>query len=106
MAGIKKTTSQKRRLENHIQRRYKKLKTQIIRYEELCDKLGEHPSSIALAWLNQQREVTSIIIGPRTLGQFDLALNSLNLVLNDETLNKLENIWPSPGGPAPEAYSW
>ena len=31
---------------------------------------------------------------------------SLDLKLNDETLKKLDAIWPGPGGTAPEAYAW
>ena len=35
-------------------------------YEDLCDKLGEEPADVALAWLLHQDGVTAPIIGPRT----------------------------------------
>jgi len=30
----------------------------------------------------------------------------LEIKLSDETLTKLDEIWPGPGGAAPEAYAW
>jgi hypothetical protein len=34
------------------------------------------------------------------------ALAGLELVLDKPTLAKLDEIFPGPGGPAPEAYAW
>ena len=50
--------------------------------------------------------VTAPIIGPRTLAQLDEALGSLELDLDDETMKKLDELWPGPGDEAPEAYAW
>jgi len=30
----------------------------------------------------------------------------LDIKLTDEQLTKLDEIWPGPGGAAPEAYAW
>jgi aryl-alcohol dehydrogenase-like predicted oxidoreductase len=53
-----------------------------------------------------QPGVTSPIIGPRTLEQLKGSLHALELVLDDDAMGKLDEIWPGPGGPAPEAYAW
>ena len=50
--------------------------------------------------------VTAPIIGPRTGGQLDSSLRALEIELADDTLTKLDEIWPGPGGTAPEAYAW
>jgi aryl-alcohol dehydrogenase-like predicted oxidoreductase len=33
-------------------------------------------------------------------------LRALELALSDETLQRLDDIWPGPGGEAPNAYAW
>jgi aryl-alcohol dehydrogenase-like predicted oxidoreductase len=33
-------------------------------------------------------------------------LNAPSLRLSDETLARLDEIWPGPGGEAPVAYAW
>jgi NDP-hexose C3-ketoreductase / dTDP-4-oxo-2-deoxy-alpha-D-pentos-2-ene 2,3-reductase len=50
--------------------------------------------------------VTAPIIGPRTVQQLDGSLRALDLALDDDTLGRLDEIFPGPGGPAPEAYAW
>jgi aryl-alcohol dehydrogenase-like predicted oxidoreductase len=34
------------------------------------------------------------------------SLQAVNISLSDETLKRLDEIWPGPGGEAPEAYAW
>jgi aryl-alcohol dehydrogenase-like predicted oxidoreductase len=50
--------------------------------------------------------VTAPIIGPRTMDQFSGNLHALEIELDEAALAKLDEIWPGPGGPAPEAYAW
>jgi len=80
--------------------------TQLARYEALCSELGETPANVALAWVLNNDAVTGPIIGPRTMPQLEGSLRSLEIELSEETLGKLDEIWPGPGGPAPEAYAW
>jgi aryl-alcohol dehydrogenase-like predicted oxidoreductase len=61
---------------------------------------------VALAWLLRQPAVTAPIVGPRTMEQFEQSLRALELTLDDKALDRLDRIWPGPGGPAPEAYAW
>ncbi len=79
---------------------------QLERYEALCTQLGAAPGDVALAWLLAQPVVTAPIIGPRTMEQLTDALRALELKLTPETLQQLNEIFPGPGGSAPEAYAW
>lgn len=81
-------------------------RTRLQEYESLCKELGEKPADVALAWLLTQPGVTAPVIGPRTLEQFDGSLRALEITITPEFLTKLDQIFPGPGGPAPEAYTW
>jgi NDP-hexose C3-ketoreductase / dTDP-4-oxo-2-deoxy-alpha-D-pentos-2-ene 2,3-reductase len=78
----------------------------IAAYEGFCDELGEQPADVGLAWLLHQPAVTAPIIGPRTVEQLDGSLRSLEVELDDKALTRLDEIFPGPGGTAPEAYAW
>jgi len=79
---------------------------QLVRWEALCDEMGERPADVALAWLLHQPAVTAPIIGPRTEDQLLGCMRALEVKLSDEVLTKLDEIFPGPGGTAPEAYAW
>ena len=81
------------------------LRVQLEEYEDLCESLGEEPSSVALAWLLTRPAVTAPIIGPRTMEQFEGSLRSLEVTLDEETLKQLDTIFPG-HRPAPEDYAW
>ncbi|GIW39644.1 MAG: oxidoreductase [Candidatus Binatia bacterium] len=76
------------------------------KYEAFCRDLGEEPAVVALAWLLSNPAVTAPVIGPRTVDQLRGALRSLDVSLGPEAQKALDEIWPGPGGPAPEAYAW
>ncbi len=78
----------------------------IQHWEDLCAELGEHPADVALAWLLHQPGVTAPIIGPRTVEQLDASLRSMEIRLSGDFLARVDEIFPGPGGPAPEAYAW
>lgn len=75
-------------------------------YETLCREFGEKPADVALAWLLANPVVTAPILGPRTMEQFTGSFRALEIELSEEILARLDQIWPGPGGPAPEAYAW
>jgi aryl-alcohol dehydrogenase-like predicted oxidoreductase len=87
-------------------KRLERYRSQVEEYEAFCDELGERPSDVALAWLLHQPGVTAPITGPRTLEQLEQSLRALEVDLDDKALERLDQIWPGPGGPAPEAYAW
>jgi aryl-alcohol dehydrogenase-like predicted oxidoreductase len=80
--------------------------TRLEAFVRLCGTLGEEPANVALAWLLSRPAVTAPIIGPRTVEQLDGSLRALELRLDAATLAKLDEIFPGPGKPAPEAYAW
>ncbi|GAA0978634.1 aldo/keto reductase [Acrocarpospora macrocephala] len=83
-----------------------RLRPQLEQYEAFCDELGEDPANVGLAWLLHQRAVTAPIIGPRTAEQLDGITRALEIKLDEKALARLDEIFPGPGGTAPEAYAW
>jgi aryl-alcohol dehydrogenase-like predicted oxidoreductase len=83
-----------------------KNREQLKVYESFCKDIGEKPADIGLSWLLHNPVVTSPIVGPRTSEQIMGCQRALEIKLDQETLNKLDKIWPGPGGEAPEAYAW
>jgi aryl-alcohol dehydrogenase-like predicted oxidoreductase len=78
----------------------------IEEWERLCDERGEDPGDVALAWLLHQPAVTAPIVGPRTVDHLDGALRALEITLDESALARIDEIFPGPGGTAPEAYAW
>ena len=76
------------------------------KYEDLCREIGHPPGEVALAWLLHNPIVTAPIIGPRTMEQLESAVRATEIALDEETLAKLDEIFPGPGGEAPMAYAW
>jgi aryl-alcohol dehydrogenase-like predicted oxidoreductase len=95
-----------RRASERVQARSAEHKEQLHAYAALCEEIGEKQADVAVAWLLHQPGVTAPIIGPRTSAQLHSSLHAGGLTLESETLEKLDQIWPGPGGPAPEAYAW
>ncbi|KAA9008518.1 aldo/keto reductase [Paenibacillus spiritus] len=81
-------------------------KAQLEQFASLCQELGEPQDTVALAWLLANPAVTAPIIGPRTLEQFESSLRALEVTLDGPTLQRLDEIFPGPGGAAPKAYAW
>lgn len=79
---------------------------QLVAYGKLCEELGESAAVVALAWVLANPAMTCVVIGPRTCEQVGSALRAAELKLDDAAMAKLNDIFPGPGGPAPEAYSW
>jgi aryl-alcohol dehydrogenase-like predicted oxidoreductase len=97
---------QGRRTSEQAAERLERHRAQVEAYEAFCAELGESRADVAHAWLLRQPAVTAPIVGPRTMEQLDAALRALELRLDDKALARLDEIWPGPGGPAPEAYAW
>ena len=106
LGGVLQKIEEGRRASDHLQEAIENNRSKIEAYEALCKEISEHPADVALAWLLQNPVVTAPIIGPRTMEQLDGSLRALEIVLDDETNTKLDDIFPGPGGAAPEAYAW
>ncbi|GHF38492.1 oxidoreductase [Deinococcus metalli] len=106
LGGVLQKAEGGRRASETMQKNIEKYRPQLERYEALCRDLGHEPADVALAWLLHQDGVTAPIVGPRTSEQLAGALRALDLTLDEATLRTLDEIWPGPGGQAPEAYAW
>jgi aryl-alcohol dehydrogenase-like predicted oxidoreductase len=106
LGGVLRKAREGRRATERIQKRTERKRAQLERWEALCGSLGHDPADVALAWALTNPAITSPIVGPRTVAQLDGALRALDISLSKETLGKIDEIWPGPGGEAPEAYAW
>ncbi len=106
LAGSSESSPDGRRMSEHVKESTVQHAEQMRAYEAFCEDLGEQPADVALAWLLHNPVVTAPIIGPRTLEQFEGNLRALEIHLDEEAMQKLDEIWPGPGGEAPEAYAW
>ncbi len=59
---------------------------------EIAADLGTPPAAVAVAWLLQREHVTSVVIGPRTLGHLTDILGSDDLRLPPEAMARLEKV--------------
>ena len=95
-----------RRSDAQTRARGERHRDQLAAYQQLCQEIGRQPAEVALAWLLAQPGVTAPIIGPRTEEQLTQAARGLDVQLGDVELARLDQIFPGPGGAAPEAYAW
>ena len=95
-----------RRSSSMVQDALEQWRPQVEAYEKFCAELGKPPAEVGLAWVLANPVVTSPIIGPRTMEQLDGAMRALDVTLDDAAMKRLDEIWPGPGGPAPESYAW
>lgn len=106
LGGALQKSETGRRTSERAQRTIERMRPQLEKWEGLCAEMGENPANVALAWLLHNKAVTAPIIGPRTLEQLNDSMRALEIALDDEMMKKLDEIFPGPGGAAPEAYAW
>jgi len=106
LGGALQKANAGRRADENMQQTIEKNRAKLEAYEGFCKKLGEQPADVALAWLLSNPIVTAPILGPRTVEQLTGSLRALEIKLSDEQQQQLDQIWPGPGGEAPEAYAW
>jgi len=110
LGGALQKVAAGRRASEEMQKNIEQHRPKLEAYEKFCADLGEKPADVGLAWLLANPVVTAPIIGPRTIEQLDGALRALEITLSQESMDRLEEIFPGPGKgrglPAPEAYAW
>ena len=82
------------------------LRASLDAFEALCRDLGERPAHVALAWLLKNPVLTSSHSRAAHRGTVTGSRPALEIDLDDAALARLDEIWPGPGGQAPEAYAW
>jgi aryl-alcohol dehydrogenase-like predicted oxidoreductase len=106
LGGVLQKLEKGRRATEGVQKRVEELRPKLERYEQLCKSLGHAPANVALAWMLANPVITAPIIGPRTMEQLTGALAAVEVKLDEGTMKTLDEIFPGPGGTAPEAYAW
>ncbi len=106
LAGVLGERGKGRRSRDLVSEKIEKHRTQIEAWERFCAELGHAPADVALAWTLAHPAVTAPIIGPRTMDQLTGSLCALDVRLDETARKRLDEIWPGPGGEAPEAYAW
>jgi len=106
LGGVLKQTDAGRRASEGMKKEIEKRRSSLEKWEQCCRDMGEEPGNVAIAWLLRNPAVTSPIIGPRTMDQLTGIMRSLEIRISDDMLKKFDEIWPGPGGPAPQAYAW
>ena len=106
LAGVLGDRGGGRRSRDLVSKKIEKHRGQIEAWERFCRERGEAPADVAVAWLLANPVVTAPIIGPRTMDQLTGALRALDVRLDDAARARLDEVWPGPGGEAPEAYAW
>lgn len=106
LGGAVKKQKEGRRTSAGVQAALNKYPERFEAFEALCAGLGHSPARVALAWVLHNPVVTAPIIGPRTVEQLLECKTIPEIVLDEATLRRLDEIFPGPGGEAPKAYAW
>lgn len=106
LAGSAGQAREGRRSGEWMQKETEKYGPQLEAYQALCREIGEQPAHVALAWMLHNPVVTGPIVGPRTVSQLKESTRALEIELSPDMMARLDEIWPGPGGEAPEAYAW
>ncbi|NUO50752.1 MAG: aldo/keto reductase [Polyangiaceae bacterium] len=105
LSGLKKA-NEGRRTGDLQQKTLAKHRDKLEKFDAFCAEIGKEPADVALAWTLHNPVVTAPIVGPRTMQHLEGAVRALEIKLDTAQLAKLDEIFPGPGGPAPEAYAW
>jgi aryl-alcohol dehydrogenase-like predicted oxidoreductase len=106
LGGVLKDSDRKRRNNENAKRKIEQIQPQLEKWETFCAELEQKPADVALAWVLKNPAVTAPIIGPRTMEQLTASVRALDVKLDEAAMRKLNEIWPGPGGEAPEAFAW
>jgi aryl-alcohol dehydrogenase-like predicted oxidoreductase len=106
LGGVLEKTEGGRRASENMQKSIEENRVKIESFENQCKEWSEKPADVALAWLLKNPVVTAPIIGPRTMEQLSGSLRALEIDLTEEMMKRLDEMFPGPGGAAPEAYAW
>lgn len=106
LAGILNDSAGVRKKTEAVQKKLEIHRKQVEEYESYCTSISKKPEAVAISWLLKNPAISSVIIGPRTVAQVNSLVENLQTTLSDDEINRIENIWPGPGGEAPEAYAW
>jgi aryl-alcohol dehydrogenase-like predicted oxidoreductase len=81
-------------------------RSQLEAFEAFSREVGISQPKMAMAWVFKNPVVSSVLTGPRTVEMLVDAIESLDVVLDDAMIKRLDEIFPGTNGPATDAYNW
>jgi len=63
----------------------------IDKIKDISSELGEHPAKISLAWLRHQPNITSLLVGARSVDELNLNLSAFEYELDLDIISNLSN---------------
>ena len=106
LAGSLDPQGASRRHAEPVKTKVEEHRGKLERFEAFCAERGEPPARVASAWVLSNPAVTAPIIGPRTVDHLMQSYAALELEIDEDMKAALDEIWPGPGGTAPDAYSF
>ncbi len=107
LGGVLQKIKEGRRAEKDTQKEIEEKRPQLETWEAFCKELGEKPADLALAWLLSRPGCHGADHRTPHHGAVDrVRCAALEIKLDEPALKKLDEIWPGPGGEAPEAFAW
>jgi len=105
LLGVNMFQLDKHPLSDEVKRVLEKYRPQLTEFSKLCRDLGEKEANVALAWEIANPAIVAPVIGPGSLKDLQEMLRAVEIELDPSTMKRLDEIFPGPGGDAPEAYS-
>jgi len=102
--GVDLLEPQKRELSLETQRVIEKYRPVLTEYAKLCHDINEPVAAVSIAWQLLNPHVCSSIIGPCTPEDLSELIHAADIVLDESTIKRLDELFPGPGGEAPYAY--
>jgi aryl-alcohol dehydrogenase-like predicted oxidoreductase len=102
--GIDLLEPDKRPLSDEARRVVEKYRLQLTEYARLCHDIGEPVGAVTIAWQLANPAITASIIGPCTPEDLRELVHADEIKLDGETMKRIDEIFPGPGGPAPWSY--
>ena len=69
---------------------------------QVASDIGTTPTAVAIAWVLGRRGVTSVIIGPRTFGQYAENMEGFSLILDRSVVHRLNEV----SRPMDQSIAW
>jgi aryl-alcohol dehydrogenase-like predicted oxidoreductase len=102
--GIDLLEPETRPLSDEARRVVQKYRPQLMEYARVCHDIGEKTGTVTIAWQLANTGICASIIGPCTPEDLKELVHAADITLNEETMQRIDGIFPGPGGTAPWAY--
>lgn len=94
LLGVDAFHPEKRTMNAESERLFERYRTQAEKYSRLCRELGESEANVTFAWELSRPEITSVITAPTCVEDLSSILKSVDLVLQEDVLKRIDEIFP------------